>query len=193
MEKPALSLHPLNPSLKRRWSPTVFDDRALSPEHLGSLFEAARWSASCFNEQPWNFVLASRHSEPADFHALAACLTPGNAAWASKAPLLMFSVAKLHFDKDGKPNHYAWYDSGQAIAHLSIQAIDLNIFLHQMAGFDPAKAKTAMHIPSTHEVVCAIALGYGMDVKDVPAESLAKEDSPRSRKAAGMFLHRGRF
>jgi len=193
MEKPALTDHPLNDLLKRRWSPTVFADKPISPDHLASLFEAARWSASCFNEQPWNFVLASRHSQPDEFDALVACLSPGNSAWVAKAPVLMFSVAKLNFDKTGKPNRYAWYDSGQAIAHLSIQAIDLGIFVHQMAGFDAAKAKAAMQVPDTHEVVCAIALGYGLDASQIPAESKAKEESPRMRKPAGQFLHQGKF
>ena len=193
MEKLTPNLFYLNSLLKRRWSPTIFDDRPLSPEHLGSLFEAARWSASCFNEQPWNFVVAARHSQPEAFHAFVSCLDPGNALWAQHAPLLMFSVAQLNFNKTGKVNPYAFYDSGQALAHLSIQAVELNIFVHQMAGFDRAKAKDTTKVPGTHEVVCAIAMGYGVLESAVPAAALPKETSPRIRKLVGEFLHEGRF
>lgn len=193
MEKTALNNFPLQQLLKRRWSPTVFSDHSISAEDLGSLFEAARWSASCFNEQPWNFVIASRHGEPGAFQALLSCLVSSNAAWAQHAPHLMFSVAKLHYDKGGKLNPYAWYDSGQAMAHLSIQAVELGIFVHQMAGFDAKRAKAVMQVPDTHEVICAIALGYGLNESEVPLESKTREESSRTRKPTGLFVYQGSF
>jgi nitroreductase len=193
MEKLAPNAFPLNWLLRRRWSPTVFQDRAIEPGHLAQIFEAARWSASCFNEQPWNFVTASRHATPLDFQNLLGCLSPANWAWAKDAPFLMFSVAKRDFSVTGKANRWSWYDSGQALAHLSIEAMDLGIFVHPMAGFAEIKSKECMQVPDTHEVVCAIAMGYGVESPNIPAESRAREDKPRTRNDAASFLHQGRF
>jgi nitroreductase len=193
MEKPAANLHPLTELHRRRWSPTVFEDKAIQADVMDSLFEAARWSASCFNEQPWNFVVAARHSDPAAFAALLACLGPGNQAWVKQAPVLMFSVAKKTFDKTGAPNRYAWYDTGQAVAHLSLEAISLGVFVHQMAGFDAALAKAAAKIPDTHEVVSAIALGYGVEADQLSPEAATRERSPRVRREAASFVFKGQF
>lgn len=193
MQKPATTSHPITEWQRQRWSPTVFEDRPLLGPHLDSLFEAARWSASCFNEQPWNFVLASRHQDPGAFAALLSCLSPGNQAWVKNAPLLMFSVAKRNFDKTGQPNRYAWYDCGQAVAHLSIEAQSLGIMLHQMAGFDAALATAAMKLPETHEPVSAIALGYEIEEAKIPADAMAKEKTPRARKPTGSFVFKNTF
>jgi nitroreductase len=193
MEKPTLNLHPLTELHRRRWSPTVFEDKPVPENVMASLFEAARWSASCFNEQPWNFVVASRHRDPASFAASVECLTPGNRAWAKDAPILMFSVAKRNFDKNGAPNRYAWYDTGQSVAHMSLEAISLGVFLHQMAGFDPALVKAVAKIPDTHEVVSAIALGYGVEADKVGPDAAAREKAPRSRRDASSFVFNGNF
>jgi nitroreductase len=193
MEKLALNLHPITELHRRRWSPTVFEDKPIPENVMASLFEAARWSASCFNEQPWNFVVASRHVDSASFAALVECLSPGNQAWAKNAAVLMFSVAKRTFDKTGGPNRYAWYDTGQSVAHLSLQAISLGVFVHQMAGFDAALVKTVAKIPDTHEVVSAIAMGYGVEADKVSSEAAAREKSPRVRREAGDFVFKGHF
>jgi nitroreductase len=193
MEKLAPNLHPLTELHRRRWSPTVFEDKPIPEDIMASLFEAARWSASCFNEQPWNFVVASRHTEPAAFISLVDCLTPGNRSWVKDAPILLFSVAKRNFDKTGAPNRYAWYDVGQSVAHLSLEAISLGVFVHQMAGFDAALVKTVAKIPDTHEVVSAIALGYGVDAAMLNPEAVAREQSPRIRRKVSDFVFKGHF
>jgi nitroreductase len=193
MEKLTPNLYPLTELHQRRWSPTVFEDQPISAKVMASLFEAARWSASCFNEQPWCFVVASRHDDPAAFAAMVACLTPGNQSWVKDAPVLMFSVAKRHFDKTGGPNRYAWYDVGQAVAHLSLEAISLGIFVHQMAGLDPNQIKSVAKIPDTHEVVSAIALGYGVAADKINSDSAAREMSPRIRRDISSFVFHGHF
>src|ERR1700739_882474 len=98
MEKPAQTAYPIEELLRGRWSPRAFADRPVEPEKLASMFEAVRWSASCFNEQPWSFIVATR-DDAVEFARLLSCLVEGNQAWASHAPVLMVSVARFHFTR----------------------------------------------------------------------------------------------
>ena len=109
-EKLARAHYPLHPLVARRWSPRAFGERVPSPEQLGSLFEAARWAASSFNDQPWRFVVATKR-EPARFERLASCLVPSNRAWAEHAPVLALSIAHARFTRNGEPNRHAGHDT----------------------------------------------------------------------------------
>jgi nitroreductase len=109
----------------------------------------------------------------------------GNRAWAQHAPVLMLSVAKLQFDRDGQPNRHALHDVGLATANLVTQATSLGLFAHQMAGFDAKKARELFAIPEAWEPVAVIALGYSDGVDTPPA--------PRSRKPLEDFVFAGRW
>ena len=96
------------------------------------MIEAARWAPSCFNAQPWRFVVAVRQDEEA-FERMVSCLVPGNQQWAKKAGLLAFAVAREAFEHNGKPNRHAWHDVGLAVAQLTMQATHEGLAVHQMA------------------------------------------------------------
>ena len=162
MEKPAQTDHPIHTLLAERWSPRGFDDRDVAEDQLASLMEAARWAASCFNEQPWSFLVA-RRSDAEEFQRMLRCLMEGNQGWAGEAPVLMITVARKSFTRNGKPNRHAWHDLGLAVGNMSIQATGLGLVLHQMAGFDPEQARKSYSIPEEFEAVTAIALGWGVD------------------------------
>jgi nitroreductase len=192
MEKPAQTDYPIMELLKRRWSPRAVSDQMVEREKLLSLFEAARWAPSSFNEQPWYFVLATKQN-PAEHARLLSCLVEGNQQWARQAPLLMVSVAKLNFDKTGKPNRHAFYDLGMAVGNLITQATALDLFVHQMAGFSPEKVTELYKIPDEFEPVAAIAIGYGGSVQDLPESLRERELGPRSRKPIQEFVFEGRW
>ena len=192
MEKPAQTDYPILEILKRRWSPRAFSDRMVEPEKLLSLFEAARWAASSFNEQPWYFVIATKQ-QPVDHAQLLSCLTEKNQQWARQAPVLMISVAKLNFEKTGKPNRHAFHDIGLAVGNMIVQATALDLFVHQMAGFSPPKVTELFHIPVEYEPVAAIAIGYGVEVDALPATSKASESGPRSRRPIENFVFEGQW
>jgi|GEM_PF-6726323 len=101
-----------------RWSPRAFASDPLSDREIQTLFEAARWAPSCYNEQPWLFVYAT---EPNQRAKLASCLVAKNQAWAGRAPLLMFILARRNFQKTGKENRHAPYDAGAAWMALALQ------------------------------------------------------------------------
>jgi len=192
MRKPAATTYPIHLLIAERWSPRAFADRPVEEGMLHRLFEAARWAPSSFNEQPWSFIVAMRTDEEAHA-AIASCLSEGNRAWAEKAPVLMISVAKLRFEHNDKPNRHAYYDVGQAVAMLSVQATDLELVLHQMAGFDRDKAREVLEIPEDHDPVTAIALGFPGDPEKLPADLQKREYAPRERDGFDQFVWTGVF
>jgi nitroreductase len=192
IEKPAETTYPIHDLLRRRWSPRAFSDRLVEPEKLQSLFEAARWAPSSFNEQPWHFIVCTKEN-PADHERLLGCLSEGNIPWARQAPVLMLSVARLHFTRTGRPNRHALHDVGLATENLVIQAVALGLAVHQMAGFDMAKARSAFGIPADFEPAAAIAVGYQGEPAQLPAQLRDRELAPRSRKPLLEFIFGGQW
>jgi nitroreductase len=178
--------------ITERWSPLAYSDRSIEPKKLRSLLEAARWAASSYNQQPWHFIVATKE-EPAEFERLLGCLVPGNAQWAGNAPTLMLSVAKLTYDAGGAPNRHAFHDVGQATANLAIQATALGLAVHQMGGFDAARAREEFSIPDGYEPVAAIAVGYPGDAESLPESLRARARAPRTRRELGEFVFHGKW
>ncbi len=190
MGKEAATRYPIHPLLQQRWSPRAFSDRIVEKEKLLALLEAARWAPSSFNAQPWVFIVATK-DKPVDYERLLRCLVDGNIQWAQQAPLLMLSVAKLHFDHNGKPNRHALHDVGLAASNLIIQASALGLYVHQMAGFHLDRAREAFQIPDSAEPVAAMAVGYLGDPGQLAEELRDKESAPRTRKPLSDFVFSG--
>ncbi|TAH37378.1 MAG: nitroreductase [Planctomycetota bacterium] len=190
MERPAPADHPLHELILRRWSPRAFDPRPVEHAKLLQVFEAARWAASSFNEQPWSFVYATRaDGEP--YQRLFDCLVPGNQKWAGLAPVLCLSVARLTFARTGKRNRHAWHDVGLACANLWLQAIALGLAAHFMAGFDAEKAAAAAGVPEGQEPVAMFVLGYPGDPGTLPEDLREREVAPRVRRPIAQSVFRG--
>lgn len=179
--------YPIEDSLRQRWSPLAFADRLVESEKLCSVLEAARWAASSYNEQPWSFIVATKDNQ-AEFDRLLSCLAEGNQEWAQNAPVLMLSVAKLYFDRNGAENRHAFHDVGAAAANLAMQATALDLFIHQMAGFDVSKAREIYNIPESYEPVAAIALGYLGESQTLSERLRQRELAPRTRKPVAEFV-----
>jgi nitroreductase len=161
----------------------------VEPEKLCSVLEAARWAASSYNEQPWIFIVATKDNQ-GEFERLLSCLAEGNQEWALNAPVLMISVAKLHFERNGKENRHAFHDVGAA-AQLAIQSTANGLFIHQMAGFDVPKTRELYSIPEGYEPVAAIALGYQGDPQILSEKLQQRELTPRSHKPLEKFVFSG--
>src|SRR5262245_29146922 len=113
--------HPVHELIAARWSPYAFSDRPVARADLLSLFEAARWAASSYNEQPWSYLVATRE-DPEEFARALSCLVEGNQAWAKAAPVLALACTSLKFARDGRPNAAAIHDLGLASANLVLEA-----------------------------------------------------------------------
>jgi len=190
MKKPAPAQFSIDPLLANRWSPRSFADRAVEPAKLRQLFEAARWAASCYNDQPWYYLVATR-DDPAAFQKMLACLMEGNQVWAKAAPVLAISVARMKFAHDGSPNRHAQHDVGAASASLALEAESLGLAIHQMGGFDANRARDTYHIPPDHEPMAAIAIGYPGDPAALPDKLREREMAPRSRRPVSTFVYSG--
>lgn len=193
MEKPAPAAYPIHDLIRRRRSPRTFASRAVAPETLRSLFEAARWAASCYNDQPWAYLIATK-DDPENFEKMVSVLVEGNAAWARHASALLLSLARLNFAHNGKPNRHAFHDVGAASASFTFEATSRGLAVHQMGGFYVDKAREVFSIPSDWEPVAAMALGYPVENADaIPPELRERESAPRRRKPIGEFVMTGNF
>src|SRR5438477_6293500 len=178
MEKPAPADYPIEEILRRRWSPRAFSNRNVEAVKLLSLFEAARWAPSSFNEQPWSFIVATKEN-PEEHAQLLNCLMEKNQQWARLAPVLMVSIARLNFEKTGKPNRHAFHDVGLAMGNLLVQATVLGLFVHQMAGFSVDKVREVYQVGEGFDPVAAIALGYPAEPEVLPEAFREQEAGPR--------------
>ncbi|HKN75135.1 MAG TPA: nitroreductase family protein [Candidatus Acidoferrum sp.] len=191
MHKPATTDFPVHDLIRNRWSPRAFSDKPVEPAVLASLFEAARWAPSSSNEQPWAYLVATKDN-PEDFAKMLSVLVEFNAGWAKSAPVLVLAMSRLKFP-NGNPNRNAFYDTGAATILLSLEATARGLGVHQMAGFDPAKAKQVFEIPEDCEAIAAIALGYPGDPKSLSPPLHDREVAPRSRKPLSEFVMSGRW
>lgn len=190
--KRAKTHHPIHEYLQLRWSPVAFASKLVEKETLRSLFEAARWAASSFNEQPWSYLVATK-DEPEEFQKMLGVLVEGNQAWAKNAPVLAISVAKKTFAQNGKPNRFSWHDVGQASANLTFEATSRGLAVHQMAGFNPGKTRELYGIPDDYEPVAAMAIGYPGDVDQLPEDLRNREKAERTRKPLTEFVFTGQW
>jgi len=192
MEKLAPADYPIEALLSRRWSPRAFEDRPVEETKLCRLFEAARWAASSYNDQPWNYILATRE-HPAEFQKMLACLGEFNQTWAKAAPVLAISVARTIFRENGKPNRHAQHDMGAASTTLALEAVALGLAVHQMAGFDPQLARATYNIPADCEPMAAIALGYPGHPDTLPEKLRERETASRTRRPVSEFVYSGEW
>ena len=185
--KQAHTIEGVLPVIAARWSPRSFADREVSPADLARVFEAARWSASSSNEQPWRFLVGRRGSST--YKKIFTTLVGFNKDWAGAAPVLILGAASTTFVHNGSSNAYALYDLGAAAAALSLQATALGLRAHSMAGCDHAAARQTFQIPDDYLLGAVIALGYqGEPSALVNEKLLVQESTPRTRKLLNEFV-----
>lgn len=189
--KTAETTAPLHPLLAQRWSPRAFDPaHELDDVELTSLLEAARWAPSANNSQPWRFLVARRGD--VDFVRVSDLLSAGNQLWAPRASALVVAVAQV-VDETGRPRPWALYDTGQAVAALSLQAEAMGLAVHQMGGFDADGVRHELGLDDTLAPVVVLAVGRHDPDVELPEPLAARERAPRAREPlAALLLHPNR-
>ncbi len=188
MKKNAVTNYVVHPLIEARWSPMAFEEQQISEQQIRSIFEAARWSHSTRNEQPWRFIVANRLSHPKVFKSILSALDETNQAWAVRSSVLAISFAKKNFDEDDSENRHAWYDVGLATAQLTMQASQYGISIHQMTDFDTEKVCSDFKVPENYEPVVSMAFGFVGNPKTLTAELEKKERAPRVRIPQPKFV-----
>jgi nitroreductase len=189
--RPAPTAAPIHEIIRHRWSPRAFEDRAIEPEKLHLLFEAARWASSSNNAQPWYYIVATKDDREGHRKILDS-FVEFNQSWAKNAPVLAISVAKLTHD-NGNPNRHAFHDVGAATTTLAIEAAALGLQVHQMGGFLPEKARHNFGIPEGYEAVAGMAIGYPGEASSLSEPLKQRENAPRSRKPLESFVFADRW
>ena len=176
-------------AIAERKSPRSFSNAEVSSADLKKVFEAARWAASSYNEQPWRFLVG--HKGDATYQKIFDSLVEFNQSWAKSAPVLILSVASNKFAHNGTPNGYALHDTGAATAYLTLTAWTLGLRTHSMGGFDQAKARAAFTIPDDYLIGAVTALGHPGDGTELPEAIKKMESAPRVRKALDEIVLKG--
>jgi nitroreductase len=184
------SEYPINPLILSRWSPRSMTGEELGDDDIMSLFEAARWAPSSFNNQPWRFIYAKRNTEHWD--RLFNLLVDANKTWAKNAALLTVVISRKNFEFNEKPARTHQFDTGSAWENLALEASSRGIVAHGMQGFDYEKAKTELGIPADFEVMAMIAIGKRGPKENLPTE-LQDKEKPNDRKALKDIIMEGTY
>jgi nitroreductase len=185
-QKTADTSVPVHPLLAQRWSPRGLDaSHALDERSVQALLEAARWAPSANNSQPWRFLVGRRGEDT--FARLLAVLAPGNRSWAHAASALVL-VAAQTADETGRSRPWAVFDTGQAVAALSVQAEADGLSVHQMGGFDAAAAHDEFGLDAGLTPLVVLAVGRHDPEAELPDPLAARERAPRSREPLEALL-----
>jgi nitroreductase len=183
--------HKINSLFVDRWSPRAMTGEDIDDVDLMSLFEAARWAPSSYNNQPWRFIYAKRNNIES-WNKLLDLLYEGNKVWAKNAAALVVVISRKNFEYNEKPSVTHQFDAGAAWENLALEAVDLGIATHAMEGFDHQKAKTNLGIPESYNVMAMIAIGK-RGPKENLTSKLQEAEFPSDRKPLTEIVMEGYF
>lgn len=175
--------YPIHEVLRNRWSPYAIDaQRNVSKEDLISLFEAARWTMSSYNAQPWRYIVGVRGRNDEVWQQVYEVLLEGNQPWAKNAPVLALGLVEHNFEYNGKPNKAAVHDLGAASAALTFEATARGMVVHQMIGINPEKARQTFKLGDSVEPFTGLAIGYQGSSGSLPKDFASRDERKRERK-----------
>ncbi|HEX9677338.1 nitroreductase family protein [Nitrososphaera sp.] len=189
MDKTAVTDYPVSELIAKRWSARAFSERPVENEKIMSLFEAARWAASSYNEQPWRFILFTAEDK-GRLEDARSILSEGN-SYARKAPVLMCVVAKKTLTHNGADNGKYLHDAGAATAYMFLEAYNQGLAMHVMGGFDGQKARQLFEIPEGFDPVTMVAVGYYGDPEQLAEPAKEKEMAARTRRPVSETVFAG--
>lgn len=178
--------------IQERWSPYAFSSIPVEEFKLKAMFEAAGYAPSCNNEQPWLFLFSTQDQQNV-FNDFVGFLNDGNKIWARYAYALIISMARTKFSHNGKPNRFAFHDTGMAVANLLLQALALDVYVHQMGGYSVARVKEYFKLGDDVEPVAMMAVGYIGDGALLTPELLRRDEIRRPRKSIHEFVFKNSY
>ncbi len=173
--------------IQERWSPYSFSSTPVEGFKLKAMFEAAGYAPSCNNEQPWVFVFSTQDEKDV-FNDYIEFLSDGNKVWAKHAYAIVISMTRTKFSYNGKPNRYAFHDTGMAVTNLLLQALTLDVYVHQMGGYSVEKVKKYFKLGDDIEPVAMMAVGYLGDGSFLTPDLLKRDEKRRPRKSVTEFV-----
>jgi len=177
----------IEPLFYHRWSPRSIG-REMTEEDLKSIFEAARWAPSSYNNQSWRFIYTSHKDE--EYKNMIGLLSDFNREWAETGYALVVIASKTTFDHSGEHSKTNSFDTGAAWQNMALEATRRGIVAHGMQGFDYEKAKEILEIPEEFEVQAMVAIGSQEDEEEVPEDMRVH---PSGRKDLSEIISKGKF
>ena len=195
IRKPAKTFEPIHDLIADRWSGRAFKHEAVSREQIMAMVEAAHWAPSCFNDQPWRFLVWDKNHDADAWQQAFDCLDDGNQEWAIDAPVLLLACSDTEFSKrPGRANRWGQHDAGMASQNLHLQAVALGLMTHPMAGYDKIRARDIYAIPERYNLLAMIAVGHPVDsADDLDEKRRERELEPRGREPLGSRFFDGRW
>ena len=179
MQKTAITAAEIAPVLANRWSPRAYDVNHTASEHeLLSILEAGRWAPSANNAQPWRFSIAARGTEL--FDQIVSAFTGFNQAWAPDASALI-AVSVLKKTADGKDLPKAMYDAGLAASMMLVQAQELGLYTHHLAGIVREEIQQILNLDENLDLLVLIAVGKIAPAEQLEGPAYEREVAPRVR------------
>ena len=192
--KPAPADHEIHELIRNRWSPRAIDaDRPVPRDLLMRMLEAARWAPSCYNDQPWRYLVWDRFEDAQAWEQAASNMGDWNQQWARRAPVLIMSLADSLFLRNDKPNRHGQHDTGAASLNLFLQGSSFGLVIHEMGGFDHIAAHAKFGIPERFTAMAMIAVGWPGDPAQLPEDMREEEGAPRQRRPIAEFAFHGQF
>jgi nitroreductase len=180
----------IHPLLLKRWSPRAYSDTPVEKEKLQRIVEAARWSPSGSNHQPWIFLFGFKGDNV--YHAAFTTLVEFNQLWVKTAPVIGLAIG-IETNPKGELNKSFQYDLGQAVAMITIQASAEGLYVHQIGGFNHEALADQLKIPAGFHVMTLFTLGYRGNPEELHPNLKKLELTPRSRKPLDEFVFEGGF
>ncbi|MBN2066366.1 MAG: nitroreductase family protein [Candidatus Thermoplasmatota archaeon] len=169
--------------------------RSLAPvpitdELIADLASCAQLSASCFNNQPWQYVFVYDPDVLKEMHE---ALSKGN-EWAKKASMIIVVLGNQEDDCVIYDRIYYRFDIGMATAIMILRATELGLVAHPIAGYSPKKTRAILDIPNTLDVIALVIVGKHAETIDSllsdKQRNAEQERPPRKKRDEFVYINR---
>ncbi len=153
--------------VRTRRSVRGFSDRAIPPETIAALAEAARWAPSACNSQTWRFVAitAREKIERLCREGMGPLLKN---KWILEAPLVIVGCIEpdLLSNRLGKRFtgiEYNTIDFGIGMEHIVLKATELGLGTCWVGWLNTERVAAIIEAPENIRILALLALGYPAD------------------------------
>jgi nitroreductase len=182
-----ISKYPVLPVLLNRFSARAIADEPVLEAELMTLFEAASWAPSSYNNQPWRFIYGYKGTP--EWQTLYELLVPFNQSWAGNASVLVLVVSHTLFEFNNKPSRTHSFDTGAACENLAIQGVSMGLVVHAMEGFDYEKARVVCQVPKEYTVEAVFAIGKPGKIENLPQDMAQRETLSQRKPLEQIVMH----
>jgi Nitroreductase len=184
------SKYPISEIFLDRRSQRAMSQEPITNEELMTLFEAARFAPSAYNDQPWRFVYARKGTKL--WQDMLSLMSPFNQSWAKDATVFVVLISKKRFDFNGNLSHTNSFDAGAAWMSLALQGSISGLVVHAIADFDYNKVEEILNLPAEFKIEIIIALGKPGNKEQLPV-GLQERESFSDRKPLEEIVFEDKF